>query len=111
MTIKRGGRWLLLMLALWVSAAMASTADHTRFEELQGPFTSAEEVTRACLSCHTEASQQVMGTRHWTWDYENPHTGERLGKRTMLNTFCIADQRSEERRVGKECRSRRAPDD
>lgn len=95
MTIKRGGRWLLLMLALWVSAAMASTADHTRFEELQGPFTSAEEVTQACLSCHTEASQQVMGTRHWTWDYENPHTGERLGKRTMLNTFCIADQSNE----------------
>ncbi len=34
MTIKRGGRWLVLLLTLWVSAAMASTADHTRFEEL-----------------------------------------------------------------------------
>lgn len=64
-----------------------STADHTKFKALQGPFKTGEEVTRACLKCHTEAAKQVMATRHWTWDYVNPGTGQHLGKKTMLNSF------------------------
>lgn len=73
----------------------ASTADHSKFEELAGPFDSGEAVTRACLKCHTEASHQIMQTRHWTWDYANPDTGQRLGKKTMVNAFCIGDQSNE----------------
>ncbi|MBN8488558.1 MAG: tetrathionate reductase family octaheme c-type cytochrome, partial [Burkholderiales bacterium] len=72
-----------------------STADHSKFKELQGPFASGEEVTKACLSCHTEAAQQVMATRHWTWEYTNPQTGQKLGKKTMLNGFCIGDRSNE----------------
>lgn len=72
-----------------------STADHRRFKELQGPFASGEEVTKACLSCHTEASKQLMQTPHWTWDYTNPDTGQRLGKKTMVNAFCIGDRSNE----------------
>jgi octaheme c-type cytochrome (tetrathionate reductase family) len=72
-----------------------STADHTKFKALQGPFASGEEVTQACLKCHTEAAKQVMATRHWTWDYVNTTTGQRLGKKTMLNSFCIADRSNE----------------
>ncbi|MCB2019088.1 MAG: tetrathionate reductase family octaheme c-type cytochrome, partial [Hydrogenophaga sp.] len=72
-----------------------STADHSKFKELQGPFASGSEVTKACLSCHTEAGQQVMGTRHWTWEYTNPDTGQKLGKKTMLNGFCIGDKSNE----------------
>src|SRR5690606_21581623 len=56
------------------------TADHSKFKELKGPFTSGSEVTKACLSCHTEAGKQVMGTRHWTWESTNPATGQQLGK-------------------------------
>lgn len=51
-----------------------SHADHSKFKELQGPFASGEEVTTVCLACPTEAAQQVMGTRHWTWEYTNPKT-------------------------------------
>lgn len=72
-----------------------STADHSKFKELQGPFASGSEVTKACLSCHTEAGKQVMGTRHWTWEYTNPDTGQKLGKKTMLNSFCIGDRSNE----------------
>lgn len=72
-----------------------STADHSKFKELQGPFKSGSEVTQACLSCHTEAAKQVMGTRHWTWEYTNPDTGQQLGKKTMLNSFCIGDRSNE----------------
>ena len=89
-----GAVLLLWPLLLW-SVAGASTADHRDFEALQGPFTSGEDVTRACLSCHTKAASQVMATRHWTWDYTNPDTGQRLGKKTMLNGFCIGDRSNE----------------
>ena len=84
-----------LLILLLHGLALAATADHSRFKELQGPFVSGEEVTRACLSCHTEAAKQVIDTRHWTWDYSNPDTGQRLGKKTMLNGFCIGDRSNE----------------
>ena len=65
-----------------------STADHSKFEELQGPFNSGPEVTRACLKCHTEAGHQFMKNIHWTWTYKNEKTGQLLGKKYLVNTFC-----------------------
>jgi octaheme c-type cytochrome (tetrathionate reductase family) len=101
MTIRRWITTALLSLVLGLPglgiplASASGTADHRLFKELQGPFASGEEVTRACLGCHTEAARQVMATRHWTWDYSNPDTGQRLGKKTMLNGFCIGDRSNE----------------
>ncbi len=89
-------RFLLVGLALAsLAPALATTVDHSRLEELQGPFQTGEDVTRACLGCHTEAARQVMATPHWTWDYEDPLTGQRLGKKTMINAFCIGLQSNE----------------
>ena len=65
-----------------------STADHTKFEELKGPFASGPEVTKACLKCHNEAGHQFMQNIHWTWSYENKKTGQILGKKHLVNTFC-----------------------
>ena len=70
----------------------ASTADHAKFDELTGPFESGPEVTKACLTCHTEASKQVHKTKHWTWQAENQQTGQMLGKRNVVNNFCISAQ-------------------
>ena len=64
------------------------TADHTKFEALQQPFTSGPEVTKACLSCHTEAGKHFMRNIHWTWEYRNPATGQLLGKKHLINNFC-----------------------
>lgn len=64
------------------------TADHTKFDLLKGPFASGSEVTAACLSCHTEASNQMMHSVHWTWSYANAATGQQLGKAHELNSFC-----------------------
>ena len=66
----------------------AVTADHSKFDVLKGPFASGSEVTAACLSCHTEASNQVMHSVHWTWSYDNKATGQKLGKAHELNSFC-----------------------
>jgi octaheme c-type cytochrome (tetrathionate reductase family) len=65
-----------------------STADHSKFEQLKGPFASGSEVTQACLECHTEAGHQFMQNIHWTWTYENEKTGQMLGKKHVVNTFC-----------------------
>ncbi|MGD9832222.1 MAG: tetrathionate reductase family octaheme c-type cytochrome [Piscinibacter sp.] len=95
---RRAATWLVaasLLLAALPAVAGKTTADHSKFKELQGPFASGEEVTQVCLSCHTEAGKQVMATRHWTWEYTNPQTGQKLGKKTMLNGFCIGDQSNE----------------
>ncbi|MDR5652261.1 tetrathionate reductase family octaheme c-type cytochrome [Ruixingdingia sedimenti] len=67
---------------------LASTADHSKFPALKGPFSSGPEVTAACLSCHTEAGDQVMHTLHWSWDYTHPETGQKLGKANVVNSFC-----------------------
>jgi octaheme c-type cytochrome (tetrathionate reductase family) len=64
-----------------------STADHTKFKELQGPFATGPEVTKACLACHTEASKQVHKSLHWTWAAKLP-SGQTLGKRNVVNNFC-----------------------
>ena len=71
-------------------AASHSTADHSKFEVLKKPFASGPEVTKACLSCHTEAAKQVQKTKHWTWEFMNPETQQRLGKKHVINNFCTA---------------------
>ncbi|WP_051631142.1 tetrathionate reductase family octaheme c-type cytochrome [Afifella pfennigii] len=66
----------------------ASTTDHAKLKELQRDFASGPELTEACLACHTEADEQVMGSIHYSWDYLHPQTGQRLGKRSVINAFC-----------------------
>ena len=100
--------WLCLCGLLWVLNAPAastpaqendglskSTADHTKFEELQVEFKSGPEVTRACLTCHTEAAKQIHRSKHWRWEFENPVTGQLLGKRNVANNFCTTVRTNE----------------
>ncbi|WP_036219751.1 tetrathionate reductase family octaheme c-type cytochrome [Marinobacter sp. ES-1] len=81
---------LCLFLALPAMALEKSptTADHSKFKALQGPFEKAEDVTAACLECHTEAGEQIRGTTHWTWLYDHQETGQTLGKSKVINSFC-----------------------
>ena len=67
-----------------------TTADHSKFKELQQPFASGPDVTAACLKCHTEAAKQVQHTKHWTWEFLNPTSKQMLGKKHVLNNFCIS---------------------
>jgi len=71
--------------------------DHTKLPALQGPFATPQDVTKACLSCHVEAANQIMHTTHWTWEYVNETTGQTLGKKTLINNFCIDIQSNEPR--------------
>lgn len=98
-SLRLSGRWALaavlaLIFAAFLSAPVfakgASTADHSKFKELQRSFASGPEVTKVCLSCHTEASKQVHQTKHWTWEFLNPLNDQRLGKKNVINNFCIS---------------------
>ncbi len=66
--------------------------DHSSL--LPGPFETGPDVTRACLQCHAEAGQDVLGTVHWTWESEPvevPWRDEKVagGKKNVINNFCI----------------------
>lgn len=82
-------------------AAIQPTAIHTSHADIvTGPFNSGQEVTRACLSCHSDAAAQLMQTTHWTWESEPftvPGTGETvtIGKINQINNFCIGTQGNE----------------
>lgn len=69
---------------------LKSTADHSKFKELQKEFTSGPEVTKACLGCHTEAAKQVHLTQHWKWEFRNPDSQQLLGKKHVVNNFCTS---------------------
>ena len=67
---------------LWI------TADHSKHAILQQEFTSGPEVTKACLSCHSEAASQFHKTIHWTWLDPATEESKKLGKGGLsINNF------------------------
>lgn len=79
-----------VLLAAFIAPASLAAPDHSRFPPLQREFQSGPEVTRACLTCHKDAARQVHKTEHWKWEYVNPDTGQKLGKRHVVNNFCTS---------------------
>jgi len=72
--------------------------DHTTFEELQQDFERPQDVTLACLGCHTERHGEIMANNHWTWDRKEKLHGRgvvSVGKANILNNFCIGVSASE----------------
>ena len=85
-----------LAVLIMVGLAEATTADHSKFETLKKKFVSGPEVTRACISCHTEAPKQIHNTIHWRWLCPK-ETAKDLGKSSVVNNFCIAFPSNEPR--------------
>jgi octaheme c-type cytochrome (tetrathionate reductase family) len=74
------------------------SVDHKKFDVLKEEFASPQDVTAACLSCHTERHKEIMQNNHWKWqrDEELPGKGiVPLGKKNILNNFCIGISGSE----------------
>jgi len=72
---------------------LSKQADHSKFEVLKQQFTSPEQVTEACLTCHNERQHEIMQTAHWNWDREVTRTDgtkTKIGKRNIVNNYCIA---------------------
>ncbi len=81
------------------STQAISSVDHSKFEILQQEFKSPQDVTEACLSCHTERHKEVMESSHWNWERVSYIEGrglEATGKRSVLNNFCIGSNSNEQ---------------
>lgn len=64
------------------------TTNHSKHKVLQQEFTSGPEVTKACLTCHTESALQFHKTIHWTWIDPNSPKDNPLGKSGLsVNNF------------------------
>lgn len=64
---------------------------------VQGPFVTPQDVTKACLACHTDAAKQVMATAHFQWvgkpvQVPGHNLTEAIGKKNLINNFCIGIQ-------------------
>ncbi len=69
-----------------------SSVDHSKFEELQVVFETPQEVTEACIACHTERHKEVMASSHWNWERVSYVEGRGVissGKRNVVNNYCI----------------------
>ena len=75
-----------------------TTTDHKKMEILNKDFTSGEEITRACVSCHSEAATQFHKTIHWTWLASGDKSDLRYGKAGFsVNNFCISGNAMEDK--------------
>ncbi|MCP3942925.1 MAG: tetrathionate reductase family octaheme c-type cytochrome [Desulfobacteraceae bacterium] len=74
-----------------------TTTDHSKIKSLKQDFKSGDQITRACLSCHTDASMQFKKTIHWTWKTPSGKKGVTNGKAGhAINNFCISSNAMED---------------
>ncbi|MCP4720316.1 MAG: tetrathionate reductase family octaheme c-type cytochrome [Desulfobacteraceae bacterium] len=75
-----------------------TTTDHSKIEILKQDFKTGDEITQACLSCHTDASMQFKETIHWTWKVPSEKKGIMNGKAGhAVNNFCISGNGMEDK--------------
>ena len=68
-----------------------NTTDHAKHKILHQDFKSGDEVTKACLHCHSEAADQFKKTIHWTWTDPYSAANNLAGKAGFsINNFCIS---------------------
>ena len=75
------------------------SVDHSKFEILNKKFGSPQEVTEACISCHTERHKEIMHSSHWNWERLSYVEGRGIsatGKKNVLNNFCIGSKTNEQ---------------
>lgn len=74
------------------------SVDHSKFSSLQQNFSSPQQVTATCISCHNKRHLEVMQSSHWNWEREEYVEGRGivyLGKKNAINNFCIGTQGNE----------------
>ncbi len=75
-----------------------TTTDHSHHEILKQNFTTGEEITKACISCHSTVTEQFHKTIHWTWLAEGDKDGKTYGKAgDSVNTFCLSGNKMEDK--------------
>ncbi len=68
------------------------SVNHSKLPALQKVFKTPQEVTEACIACHTETPKEVMASSHWNWERVAYVEGKGIasaGKKNVMNNFCI----------------------
>ena len=76
-----------------------ASVNHSLLPELNKAFKTPEEVTLACLTCHTETHKEVMASSHWNWERVSYVEGRGIssaGKKNVLNNFCLGATSNEQ---------------
>ncbi len=83
--------FLIATLLPVVPAARGAIREHA---QMKGPFTTVQEVTRACLGCHQSEGMQLLDSSHWTWKRERLVNGQKTSysKASGLSFFAIQAQ-------------------
>ena len=77
---------------------VSRSSDHTKYEILKKKFNSPQEVTIACMTCHTKEADEVMKSNHWRWEIPEYIKGRGivyLGKKNAINNFCLGAEGNE----------------
>jgi octaheme c-type cytochrome (tetrathionate reductase family) len=75
------------------------SVDHSKLPALQKNFKTPQEVTEACISCHTETPMEVISSSHWNWERVSYVEGRGIasaGKKNVMNNFCIGTNSNEQ---------------
>lgn len=81
------------------STKYTPSTDHSKFEALKKEFSTPQEVTAACNTCHTDRHTEVMNSSHWNWEREEYVKGRgiiSIGKKNAINNFCIGVEGNEQ---------------
>jgi octaheme c-type cytochrome (tetrathionate reductase family) len=89
----------LVQLKAKLTKKKTSAVDHSKFFSLSQEFTTPQQVTTACITCHNKRHLEVMQSNHWNWDREEFVSGRGvvyLGKKNAINNFCISTHGNEQ---------------
>lgn len=75
-----------------------SSVNHALLPALNKEFKTPQEVTEACISCHTETAKEVIQSSHWNWERAAFVEGKGIssaGKKNVMNNFCLGTSSNE----------------
>lgn len=82
---------LISVLSFIGISSKSKIVDHT--DMVTGPFNNAQEVTAACIECHSQQASDFMKTRHWNWEGDSiNYKGKNIkfGKKHSINNMLIS---------------------
>lgn len=75
------------------------SVEHFKLPALNRVFKTPQEVTEACLTCHTETHKEIMASSHWNWEraaYVEGRGISSAGKKNVMNNFCLGTSSNEQ---------------
>ncbi len=90
------------LLACILALSFTSSAAYLNHSFLKGPYESGPDVTEECITCHSQQAADMLNSTHWLWTTCSEcgceeERLEGLGKRTVINNFCVAVASNEPR--------------